>query len=134
VTNPYVQGEPINAGKMYDRIESRLDALEANSGWVNLTLLAGAGTAKYRQIGAMVEVRFNATGQSIPSGSTGTIVVAVGGLPPAAQPTDTIYGVANLGGSTAGQVVVAPAGSVAALNNTGATVTNFRCAFTFFAG
>jgi hypothetical protein len=99
----------------------------------NLTLATGSGTAKYRQIGKLVQITFVAAGQSIPTGSTGTTIVAAGGLPVAARPSDNVYDLCNFGGQKAGTALVLADGSVSALNDTGTTVTNFRCGFTYLA-
>ena len=111
-----------------------VNALLADTGWVNLTLAAGSGTCRYRQIGPTVMIDISATGQSVASGSTAVAIVASGGLPAAARPTDGVYLAANFGGSVVGLGAIGTNGSISALNNSGSTVTTVRISGSYLAG
>lgn len=127
---PYPENtDPITQGD--DAIKAlalALDPWARDSGWVNLTLAVGTGTAKYRELGKVVYVVVDVTATTV--SGTALALVAGGGLPAAARPTVT----ARSGGYFAGfpgTVWVGTGGDISALQSSGANRANVSATFSY---
>lgn len=110
----------------------RLDVLLYDTGWINLTPISGTGTFRYRSIARIVYIQTNLSGMTSVAGGASGAVLAAGVLPAAYRPTVTgIYGVANLGASAVGLMVVGTDGGISWWNSTTGAGTTLRASASY---
>jgi len=118
-------------------VQTQLNAklTASDTGWVNMTLATGSGTARYRVLNGVVYVQMSLTGATVPDSSTATdIVLAANGIPSQYRPGGTIYATCNFAGQFIGQALVQVTGAVSAIHDLGSTMSTVRSLITYPVG
>lgn len=116
------------------------DGSRSDSGWIDLTptAAAGTGTCRYRTLesGRLVELSMSTTGASIPTGAASpTEIIAPANFPAAIRPSGVgAYGRGSTTGNAGIDIIINPSGSVAVANPGASTATAVRCSVVYMAG
>lgn len=108
-----------------------------DSGWINLTptAAAGTGTCRYRTLfgGLLVELSMSTSGGSIPSGTASpTEVIAPANFPAAIRPSGAAaYGRGSTTGNAGIDIIINTSGSVTVANPGASTVSAVRCSIVY---
>lgn len=119
IVYPDASGVPGRAALV--TLANTTDAILTGTGWVNMTLAGGSGTARYRVLAGIVFVDFNVT-ISLAAGAETTLVAAASGPPAAYRPTSNIaMGIGYMVGPSSGGpgfIIPYTTGAITCLNKT----------------
>lgn len=113
---------------------------DTDSGWINLTptAAAGTGTCQYRTLlgGRLVELRLATSGANIPTGvSAPTEIITAANFPAAIRPSGMpAYGSGQTTGNLEIRLSIGTAGSVVVANPNGGAATAVRCTVVYMVG
>lgn len=116
------------------------DGTRTDSGWVDLTptAAAGTGTCRYRTLegGRLVELSMSTTGASIPTGpASPTEIITAANFPASIRPSVVAaYGRGSTTGNAGIDIIINTSGSVVVANPSGSTAGAVRCSVVYMPG